>query len=479
MKIQTRLSLLLIAVSVGVVTTAGIFTTLSLDAYFSSRIAAELSTQVREADVLLRSFAPAESSAVRMLDQYCAAGGFRLTLITRSGTVVFDSGLPREQLPEMENHLGRSEVREALRSGTGTEKRYSATLGNDLFYFAARIDTPLPAAGGFRDAAVLRVAIPLTHIEAAQREIASTVVITSVLLLLVVAGLAVVLSKRLAQPIKEMAETAHRIQGGNLDQRIKIRSNDELGLLAASLNSMVDTLNADITKLKKLEQVRSEFLGNVSHELRTPIFAIQGMLETLINGALDDREVNRSFVESALRNTERLNTLLSDLIDISSIESGEMKMSFRYFPIGAFLESVVAELSLPASRKEISLRLSQVPPELDVLGDKDRLRQVMVNLIDNAIKYSESGRSVVVSAEQVGPAVAVRVADSGFGIPAADIPRIFERFYRVDKERSRDAGGTGLGLAIVKHIVEAHGSRIVVDSTAGEGSTFSFTLPSL
>ena len=477
MKIQSRLTLLLIAVSVVVMTAAGIFTALSLDAYFNARIAFELSTQARQTDFLLRSSAPAGGSYA-MLTKYSAAGGFRLSLIDRAGAVLFDSDVSPDRLSTLENHLARPEVQQASREGTGSDTRHSATIGKDLYYLATRIDVPFPEGSGFARAAFLRIAIPLTQVQEVQKEISSKILLTSVFILFLVTALAFILSRRLAQPIEDMAATAHRIQEGHLDQRLAVRSNDELGRLASSLNSMVDTLNADITKLKKLEQVRSEFLGNVSHELRTPIFAIQGMLETLLGGALDDKEVNVSFVESALRNTERLNTLLVDLIEISSIESGEMKMSFRYFPVGPFLESVIAEMRPAASRRESALVLGETAPELEVLGDKERLRQVMVNLIDNAVKYSAPGRSVTVRAVRAPAGVTLSVSDGGFGIPETDIPRIFERFYRVDKERSRDAGGTGLGLAIVKHIVEAHGGRVSVESTAGKGSTFSFTLPS-
>lgn len=476
MKIQFRLTILLIAVSAGVVASAGIFTTLALDEYFNTRLAVELATQTRQVEYLLRTDRPDGPDPYQRLVDFSAAGNFRLTLISPSGEVVFDSDVPKHRIGAVGNHLARPEVQAALAGGTGTDTRHSATLGKDLFYLAARVNPPLPAESSFRDAAVLRLAIPLTHVREMQAEISSKIIITSILLLICVAVVAVVLSRRLARPITEIAEVAQKIQSGDLDQRIVVRSGDEFGRLAASLNGMVDTLNADITKLRKLEQIRSEFLGNVSHELRTPIFAIQGMLETLLNGALEDREVNRSFVESALRNTERLNTLLADLIDISSIESGEMKMSFRTFRIGAFLEGIISEMLPVATRKGISLELSADPADPDVLGDKERLRQVMVNLIDNAIKYSESGTTVVVEARSHGERMTISVSDSGVGIPAEDIPRIFERFYRVDKERSRDAGGTGLGLAIVKHIAEAHGGRVSVESAVGKGSVFSFSL---
>jgi len=290
------------------------------------------------------------------------------------------------------------------------------------------------------------------------------------------AAAAAFLSRRLTAPLTELAAVAEEIKSGELEKRIPVRSADEFGRLAVSLNAMLDTLNGEINKLKKLERVRSEFLGNVSHELRTPIFAVQGMLETLLNGALDDRAVSRDFVERALANTQRLNTLLGDLIEISRIESGDMKMSFRYFTIHQLLEQVVAEMRPAAILKGASLELESTGEPRRVLGDKERLKQVVTNLIDNAIKYNRPDGRIVVRWESTDAAVQVSVTDTGVGIPAEHISRIFERFYRVDKERSREAGGTGLGLAIVKHIVEAHGSTVDVRSEVGTGSTFSFVL---
>jgi two-component system phosphate regulon sensor histidine kinase PhoR len=478
MRIQTRLTLLLIGVSVCVITAAGIFSTFALDDYFTSRIRGELATQVREVDFVLRNVVSPESSGYDRLRRYAEAGDLRLTLVAAGGAVLFDSDVPEDRVGAMENHASRPEIREALRAGDGTAVRHSATLDKDLLYLARRVDVPFPSGSGFAQAAVVRVAIPLTSVDAVKSDISNKIILASLVVLAFVVVLSVVLSRRLARPIQEMAATAERIRRGDLDQRIAVRSGDELGRLAASLNGMVDTLNADITKLRKLEQVRSEFLGNVSHELRTPIFAIQGMLETLLGGALEDREVNRNFVESALRNTERLNSLLADLIDISSIESGEMKLSFRYFGVRGFLESVAAEMAPVAARTAATVSLGEIPADLEVLGDKERLRQVMVNLIDNALKYSDRGRTVRVEARASDGRVVIAVTDQGVGIPAEDVLRIFERFYRVDKERSRDAGGTGLGLAIVKHIIEAHGSHVEVTSAVGSGSTFSFSLAS-
>lgn len=255
----------------------------------------------------------------------------------------------------------------------------------------------------------------------------------------------------------------------------EIKLNESLFALEDSIRSMFFRTQTDIRKLEKLQQVRTEFLGNVSHELRTPIFAIQGFLETLYNGAIDDPKVNHSFLKKAILHTNNLNNLLNDLIDISRIESGDMGMSFQYFNIYNFLEGIVNEFKSVAEKKNIMLRMGKIPRDLSLYGDAARLRQVFTNLIQNAIKYSERGiiEIIVEEEENFGK---ISVKDTGIGISEQDLGRIFERFYRVDKGRSRAAGGTGLGLAIVKHIIEAHKSKVEVKSKLGFGTEFSFRL---
>lgn len=245
--------------------------------------------------------------------------------------------------------------------------------------------------------------------------------------------------------------------------------------IETALNQLTEKHKNDIAKMKRLERIRTEFLGNVSHELRTPIFTIQGFLETLLNGALEDPKVNRKFLEKAAAHTENLNNLLNDLIDISMIESGEMRLSFRYFNLMDFLTEVAKEFDPVILEKNLQIEINQFNKKLEVFGDKTKLRQVLVNLIQNAIKYSNSGKIELIVEEEKSHAILI-VKDYGLGIPETDVERIFERFYRVDKTRSKDIGGTGLGLAIVKHIVEAHQSKIEVKSKVGVGSEFSFRL---
>ncbi|MFH1194609.1 MAG: ATP-binding protein [bacterium] len=261
----------------------------------------------------------------------------------------------------------------------------------------------------------------------------------------------------------------------------KVQSIDEIKLgrdyieLENEIKETFVKIQNDLSNMKKLELARTEFLGNVSHELRTPIFAIQGFIETLLDGAINDSKVNKKFLEKALRHTGNLNDLLNDLIDISMIESGQMSMSYRYFGFKEYLVNIVSEYKPAAEKKNLELKLGYINPDLKVFGDKDRLKQVFRNLISNAIKYTDAGE-VYVEVIEEEKVVTCLICDSGIGISSKEISRIFERFYRTELGKTKSEAGTGLGLAIVKHILEAHQTKIEVSSQLGDGSKFSFRL---
>ncbi|HEY4910555.1 MAG TPA: ATP-binding protein [Methylomirabilota bacterium] len=234
----------------------------------------------------------------------------------------------------------------------------------------------------------------------------------------------------------------------------------------------------DITELRRLEQVRTEFVANVSHELRTPLTAIQGYLETLLDGALEEREHARRFLEIVFRHTERLGRLTDDLTDLSNIELGKVSLRLEPTSVAEIADSVLAIISPRASAGQVTVE-AKLPAALPrVLADRDRLSQILINLVDNAVKYTPKGGHVTVDGRATEQGmVEVAVRDTGVGIPKADLPRLTERFYRVDKARSRDLGGTGLGLAIVKHLVMAHGGELDIESELWKGTTVRFTLP--
>lgn len=233
----------------------------------------------------------------------------------------------------------------------------------------------------------------------------------------------------------------------------------------------------DITELRRLEKVRQDFVANVSHELRTPLSNIKGYAETLLHGALEDKINAKDFTSIIFRESDRLAKLLDDLLDLSKIESGKMKIVFMPTNLGNALTRVFEILKKSADDKRIKIEMA-VPKDIPkVLADESRLTQVMLNLLDNAIKFTPENGSIKISASKTDGFVRTDINDTGVGIPDKDLPRIFERFYRVDKAHSRELGGTGLGLSIVKHIVQSHGGDVWVKSALGEGSTFSFTIP--
>jgi len=232
----------------------------------------------------------------------------------------------------------------------------------------------------------------------------------------------------------------------------------------------------DLTRLKQLERQREEFVANVSHELRTPLSLIKGYVETLLDGARDNPEVAERFLKIIERNAQRLDLLIQDLLTISALESGRMTLELQAVNLKSLAEKVFSHLQSKAENKNV--RLVNELPELMVNGDANRLDQVLANLVDNAIKYGLAGGTVTVGGQVLADGTReIFVRDDGPGIPAEALDRVFERFYRVDKARSRDQGGTGLGLAIVKHIVHAHGGAVRCESELGKGATFFFTLP--
>jgi two-component system phosphate regulon sensor histidine kinase PhoR len=233
----------------------------------------------------------------------------------------------------------------------------------------------------------------------------------------------------------------------------------------------------DVTALKKLERVRSDFIANVSHELRTPLTAIIGYLEALLDGAQNDARQREEFLHTIKTHADRLGALVHDLLQLSQIESGDYRWRRESVDMVALVRRS-AELIAPlAQRRRIAVKWASDAPAARVVADEEKLTQVVVNLLENAVKYTEPGGSVDATVSASDAQVVIRVCDTGIGIAPIDRDRVFERFYRVDRARSRESGGTGLGLSIVKHVVEAHGGTVSVDSQLGQGSTFTVTLP--
>jgi two-component system phosphate regulon sensor histidine kinase PhoR len=253
-------------------------------------------------------------------------------------------------------------------------------------------------------------------------------------------------------------------------------TNNEIHNLDLEIKAWAADRKDEIERLKKLEVYRKEFLGNVSHELKTPIFNIQGYVLTLLDGGLEDPSINRNYLERAEKSIDRMITIVDDLEAISQLETGELQIEPERFDIVALAKDVAEAQEMKATAKGIILTLPDDSKPIFVYADRFRIRQVLVNLIVNSLKYGKEYGETKIRFYDVGENIMAEIADNGIGIEKKHLPRLFERFYRVDKSRSRDQGGTGLGLAIVKHIIEAHNQTINVMSTEGAGTVFSFTL---
>jgi two-component system phosphate regulon sensor histidine kinase PhoR len=247
---------------------------------------------------------------------------------------------------------------------------------------------------------------------------------------------------------------------------------------AAGSRSAVLVLH-DITELRRLERVRQDFVANVSHEFKTPLTAIQGFAETLLNGALDDKANRERFVEIIREHAWRLARLTDDLLKLSRIEAGRLELEFHPIRVDALVNSCVETARFKAQAKGLTVHVDLPAGLPSVHGDGGQLGEVLQNLLDNALQYTPAGGQIDVIARSSGREVTLTVMDTGIGIPESDLERIFERFYRVDAARSREAGGTGLGLAIARHIVDSHGGRIWVESAVGQGSRFHFSIASV
>jgi signal transduction histidine kinase len=285
------------------------------------------------------------------------------------------------------------------------------------------------------------------------------------------AAIALVLSRLLAlgmtQPLRDMAKAARRMETGDYSVRVHTRSRDEVGQLADAFNTMS-------AELQQLEQLRRDLVANVSHELKTPITALRAHLENLLDGV---ERPDPATLQVMLAQSERLGRLVEQLLDLSRLESGDVPLDREPIALAPLVTQVLSEIEVARSDRGVSVA-SDVQGDLPrVLADRERIHQVLFNLVDNAVRFTPAGGSVEVRAARLNGTCEIRVVDTGTGIPSEHLPRLFERFYRVDPARSREDGGTGIGLAIARSVVEAHGGHIRAESQMGKGSTFTFDLP--
>ncbi|MFB3737507.1 MAG: sensor histidine kinase [Candidatus Velamenicoccus archaeovorus] len=280
-------------------------------------------------------------------------------------------------------------------------------------------------------------------------------------------GLARWLARGMTQPLRDMAQAARKMERGDYGQRVHTRSRDEVGQLATAFNRMS-------AELESLEQLRRDLVANVSHELKTPISALRAHLENLLDGV---ESPDPETLQVMLSQSERLGRLVDRLLDLSRLESGETPLQREPVPLHPLVSQVLSEIEVARADRGVAIQ-DLVPDDLPpIFVDRERVHQVLFNLLDNAVRFTPAGGRVVVSARRSDGACEVAVADTGPGIAPEHLPRLFERFYRVDPSRSHKDGGTGIGLAIARSVVEAHGGRIRAESEIGKGSTFTFELP--
>jgi len=588
-RIAAKLTLTLVGFVAVTVLVAGLYLNHALE-----RLAVEsLETRLATAGALVqddaRRLLATETSPEALRRFALHVGGTshsRVTLITTDGRVVADTDVATADLPRVENHAGRPEVRAALAGRQGRHLRRSATIDVPLLYVAL----PLTEGGTVRG--VLRLALPLSVVTSSYAAVHRAMLIGAAVALAVALGIGLFVAGRVTRPVVEMQTIARRMSEGDFTARAPTGSTDEIGRLGRALNGMAARLRGkiedleqeqakisavldgmvegviavdardhivlmnerartlfavgagrgerkpllevirntdlqsllsdlrragelavsrreivlagaaertvevnavplaldrddvgvvmvvhDVTELRRLEAVRREFVANVSHELRTPLTAIHGYLETLLGGGLEEPEHARKFLEIVFRHTERLGRLLDDLTELSNIELGRVHLRIEHVAVREVVDSVLAIMQPRAGARRVDLAADVASDLAPVAADHDRVVQILINLVDNAVKYTGEGGRVRVAGRAVSDAVELSVTDTGIGIPRADLPRITERFYRVDKARSRELGGTGLGLAIVKHLVIAHGGELHIESEPGRGTVVRFTLP--
>jgi two-component system phosphate regulon sensor histidine kinase PhoR len=509
--------------------------------------------------------------------------GSRITIIDVQGKVLGDSYESGADLLKMENHKDRPEVASALQGISGKSIRYSYTIKVDMLYVASPIIKEGKVVG------VARLALPLTELKRQQHLILNVILLGFAAAFILSLVLNFWFSRRAIEPLQQMIGIGKKMSAGDFSERVRIKTKDEIGELAETLNLMAEELSEklaqitedrtqletilssmiegvmavdrqgkvmlvnhalirmfeldpaffgkphyevirdhelnqyieevlssrqekrkeisfirpqerdlmiqpaivekegrgavfalfvfhDITELKRLEKVRKDFVANVSHELRTPLTSIKGFVEALKDGAISDPEQSQRFLSVISQHTDRMNQIISDLLQLSLIESKGIELKIETFSLKELAEEVVSSLKRSAEKKSQSLKIEMESGDQMVMADRYRIGQALTNLVDNAIKYTPEKGSIRIEIRDKGDRAEIAVIDNGTGIPPQDLSRIFERFYTVDKGRSRELGGTGLGLSIVKHIVEAHGGMVRVQSQLGKGSEFGFSL---
>lgn len=425
---------------VGIAVLAVIATVIGITTIYYSLFQKQVRTDLAVSAKLLRDthYFESVSNARDEIDLSTDIEELRVTWIDADGTVLYDNDATRESLA---NHLNRPEIQAAFLYGVGESVRRSDTMDENTFYYAVLLDNKT----------VLRVAVNAESMWSVFLSVAPVIALIMLCIITICVVISHLLTRQLLRPIERMAE--------NLENTNYLAPYKELEPFAA----MLRTQHTDILSAAK---ARQDFTANVSHELKTPLTAISGYAE-LLEGDMADKEQQRHFAREIQKNADRLVALINDIIRLSELDRKESEPAFEELNLYEVTSECMEGLSVQAKQRNIDLSFSGEP--VTIRGNRDMIRELTENLVQNAIRYNNPGGKVSVIVKNEGsPMLLVR--DNGIGIPASEQQRIFERFYRVDKSRSKATGGTGLGLAIVKHIVELHAGKIELDSAPGVGT---------
>lgn len=347
---------------------------------------------------------------------------------------------------------------------------YSSSLSGDY------MDVAVPVQGG-QTAYIVYIIDNKQTVQDLNRELFSIIIESIVIGLVVAGGVSLVLSHAMLRPIQNMTKAAEEMADGDFSRKIEVQSGDEIGILADTFNNMASQLESTLETIRQSEQVRREFVANVSHELRTPITSIRSYAETLMDTEGMPDDMRQEFLGVILNESDRMTKIVGDLLELSRFDSGNSQFKFEEFSVERSVRDIYAAIALEAKKHQhvMNLELEWKLPK--ILGDKARIEQVLINIMSNAVKYTPDGGTIDIYSGCSGDYVWIKVQDTGIGIPNEDMPKIFDRFYRVDKARSRASGGTGLGLSIAREIIVRHGGDIFLESVPGEGTTVTVKLP--
>ena len=388
----------------------------------------------------------------------------RVTIIGEDGTVVADNEI--EQVDSLENHLEREEVKEALRSGSGFATRNSESLGENMLYVAVH-----SKKGPY----VVRMAVPYTNMMDYMILIFPVLLLGTGIAFAMSVVIAVRFTNTITTPLNEISREMEKVRSDNPSFTFKTYKYKELNVISATTMKMAEEIREHMDRLEKEKRIRQEFFSNASHELKTPITSVRGYAELLDQGFVTDEAVKKDFIARILKETDNMTNLINDILMISRLEAKEAEVTYSTVRMVPLLTEIFESVEPIAAEYQVTLHKECEPVSIE--ASAKQLRELIMNLVSNGIKYNHPGGNVWVEISARGTDMCVRVRDDGCGIRKEDQDRIFERFYRVDKGRSKKMGGTGLGLSIVKHIAEYYNGHIELESEPGKGSCFTVTIP--